>query len=780
MGWGEMRFFFLMALLILDIRPSAEFLSPKPGAASQITVILMLDNSGSMEKNDPNGLRFTGARLFLSLLDPGDTAGVIIFSTESISLTNSLVTIRSGEDKSTLVSQIHTQSPEGFTDVKAAFQTADRILNGFELDRRAVYIVFLTDGKPEIKSPYAGYEKETLEAAKRLHVPILAIALTPSAQTPFLDQLAIETGGQVIPADTALDLTDAYLNILGQIKDRTVLNATENDFSFFVDPGLAPYIDSVSFILARTGNDSVHLYSPFGEAIQRNSQNVRFYLENPGFVTIDIQSPSPGMWTFQTKMNGKFKTSAILHSRLRIEMDSPGNLHQQSKPMQITVRMTEELPDGKRVPILGDATFTAVITLPDGAQASLDLFYDDGTHGDALAGDGVFSRRYVNTHQAGTYAIQIRGHKANVPIEEIARVAVIPFPELIIQEPVGIQEFGGDALQLQVLLKDAGNYSLEGGTLVATIGPPSGIISEIGLMKNGETYSGSFVPKQEGIYQVQIRGKDAMYRGLPYEETVSSRFDVKFIRTLNIEADRWSANGCLDGRGYVPLHLHLFSPQPEIVQFKVFGVDGLQLNPPSIHSAVGSQEFLLQMSTPSGTFSPGKYQFHLDVESSSEFEQQPMPADFSFEVPNVFQRCGSAFRWGGLSGFVLLVAALFITWKIRADTAPALLSGTLRYWQESSGSIPSIQEQDLALFAKSNILVGSDASCDIQIVDCGLDEQHFALFTEKPLDGLQILLKPMGETHKGYSQIHGAVVLHHGDMFRIKDLFFQYLSDSGE
>ncbi len=53
---------------------------------------LILDNSGSMELVTGRRTRFTGARMFLSLLDAA-TPRIILFSTDSVLLTDGLVTI---------------------------------------------------------------------------------------------------------------------------------------------------------------------------------------------------------------------------------------------------------------------------------------------------------------------------------------------------------------------------------------------------------------------------------------------------------------------------------------------------------------------------------------------------------------------------------------------------------------------------------------------------------------------------------------------------------------
>ena len=354
--------------------------------------------------------------------------------------------------------------------------------------------------------------------------------------------------------------------------------------------------------------------------------------------------------------------------------------------MLVQARLTEELPDGSRVPIIGEATFSATVTRPGGTQESLDRLYDDGTHGDTLAGDGIFSRLYLNTQEIGTYMIEVYGHKAEVPVEALAKVDVIPFPEMILQEPVGSQPFAGGPLQVRVQLKNSAGFPIESGGLIASLRSPSGLSSEIGLVEQAGLYSGSFVPAEEGTYQIQVMGKNAVYRGLSYEEALTSEFEVNFVRTLKMQADEWVPNSCFDARGKVPVHVAVFSPQAETIELNVSGMEALQAYPVLIRTKGGAEVFNVEVETPSGILSPGAYQFHLEPQSpsGSAFEQQPVPANFTFQVPSLYQRCGSIIRWSGLSGFAVLMAVLLVARKIRLDAMPTLVAGTLRYWPEDS------------------------------------------------------------------------------------------------
>ena len=206
MGQVRMRIIFLAALVITNI---AAFPAFSQTASGQVAVILVLDNSSSMDGNDPSGLRFTGTRLFASLLEPGDSAGVVLFSTQSNVLTDGLKVIQNEGDKPALLERLQDQSPDGYTDVKSAFFDVKELLRDADLTGRTAYVVFLTDGKPEIENAYPRYRWKP-GPGQSLRVPVLAIALTSSAQTPFLDRLARGTGGQVIAADNAADLLDAY------------------------------------------------------------------------------------------------------------------------------------------------------------------------------------------------------------------------------------------------------------------------------------------------------------------------------------------------------------------------------------------------------------------------------------------------------------------------------------------------------------------------------------------------------------------------------------------
>ncbi len=204
----------LIFILLANLSPGATA-AAQSSASEHLAVILILDDSGSMKTSDPSNLRYMAAQLFISLLDKGDAAGALRFSTTSSPITNGIEIIASPEGQRQLVELLTTVPPDGFTDVKAAFEEAQHMKAAFNQAGFRVAVIFLTDGKPEIPNPYETYEQEALEAAHGLHVPILSVALTHAGQSTFLNRLASETGGQVIFAESAADLLDIYLQDSG-------------------------------------------------------------------------------------------------------------------------------------------------------------------------------------------------------------------------------------------------------------------------------------------------------------------------------------------------------------------------------------------------------------------------------------------------------------------------------------------------------------------------------------------------------------------------------------
>lgn len=635
-----------LSLLLLGgaFSPSVQAQEEKP---ESLCVVLALDSSGSMEWNDPQGLRFTSAQLFVALLDYGDRVGLIDFSTGSESLTEGLVTINGPADKVALIELLAPEPPEGYTDIKAALEDAAAMLTDVE-GCGARTLVLLTDGEPEIESKYPEYEDEALAVAGELDVPVMSIALTQAGESVFLQQLSMATDepGIVIPAADAEALLDAYLDLLSLLKDRTISGgegvSAPADVVLPIDPALVPYIDQISFVVSMSPGVEAELIAPDGTPVSPDAPGVSFSQITPRFAVYTIVEPVGGDWTFRLEGDGRALARAVLRSRLRVSPVAPGPFHPQGRPMHIVTSLIEEAADGTTTTLIGEATFSAVIRRPDGTREALDLLYDDGTHEDAIAGDGDFTGLYVNTDLPGVYEITLSGRKGAIPATGRLRVTVVPFPELTIESPeAGLHEVRSEPLAFSVALTGAEPVTLDRGDIVAEItGPDERAVKLPLVAADGETrYTGSYLPLTDGEYTIRFALAGAYYRGVAYQTEASQMFSVVLIPTVTIldevvdlgmiEKAQMAKGATVNLRGLST------SQSPEPLSVTLAGVPGVTLVDVQPAELGPVQETRLVLTLQGADVEPGDYEATLTFAAREgvDLGRRQIPLRFTVYVP---------------------------------------------------------------------------------------------------------------------------------------------------
>lgn len=505
-----------------------------------LAVIFIIDDSGSMAKNDPKDLRYQAARLFVASLDHGDRVGAIQFSNTARVITNGFMWIKDSKSKDELISLFAPVEPDGYTDVQAAFRKAAEIINGFSTPGYQRVIVFLTDGKPEVEYQTQNYELDTLELIQDIGVPVYAIALTPAGQTAFLSAVATKTNGLVVPCKEMNDILDSYLSILGELKDRSILGSgisqSPNSIQFHLDPALMPYVSKASFVVSKEESISAVLISPDGDTVSTSNQRLS-YLSNSdtSFQVLTIEEPEGGHWIIDLEGRGDAQIRVILHTHLRIKLLTPGGLHEAGQPMLIEASLYEELADSQTMTIIGETLFAAQITKPGNISESLDRLYDDGTHGDRIADDGVFSRVYVNADQPGAYQITLKGRKGGIQLSATSSVEVIEFPEIVLSEPAETAyEIRDKTIPISMEIDKWGLRGFEGSFQTRVISP-SGREHFLSMREEQGVYSTEFSPTESGDYLINIQAIHAFYRGVPYEHKLSKLINVMIVPLVSIE-----------------------------------------------------------------------------------------------------------------------------------------------------------------------------------------------------------------------------------------------------
>ncbi len=235
-----------------------------------------------------------------------------------------------------------------------------------------------------------------------------------------------------------------------------------------------PTVKAMGVNLHYGGSEMVlSLVSPSGEAIPSiSSNNVAAYVAD-GFAAISVVAPEAGMWQavvdpVNVPANGEpYLLTVTLDSDIELDVEAQRN--QTVVPVggacALTAMVQEE---GSAVP---GAILTGQITGPDGASYPL-AFYDDGTHGDTNANDGVFAAT-ATLKLPGGYLVTVQAD-AQINGEPVQRMASASL-------------WGQAAEQAPVL-----SISLGEGLVALTWVDPSGLfqLESVSTLSTGATWTG--------------------------------------------------------------------------------------------------------------------------------------------------------------------------------------------------------------------------------------------------------------------------------------------------
>ena len=178
-------------------------------------VILVLDNSGSMKKNDPQFLTKQAVTEFINKLDESTRVAIIIFD-QDVRMAVPLTEITSASRQGLLDSLSKINYRGLYTNSPAAIESAiyDLKNNGREEARKI--IVFMTDGIVDTGNIDRDLEKtkwlkEDLAAdAADAGIKIFGIAFTENADFELIQSLAQKTDGEYYRALMADDLQNVF------------------------------------------------------------------------------------------------------------------------------------------------------------------------------------------------------------------------------------------------------------------------------------------------------------------------------------------------------------------------------------------------------------------------------------------------------------------------------------------------------------------------------------------------------------------------------------------
>ena len=182
------------------VAPTPAFATPADD--SMLDLVFVIDNSGSMRKNDPNFITPQVVRTFVRQLPAAALVGMVLFD-QNARLLSPMTRISNEKADQAIIASLkkidyrgqRTNTPVGIE--RAIYELK---INGRPLAQKG--IVLITDGIVDTGDPrkdeeLAQWLKEDLTAqCKQLGIRIFGIALTEAADFSLIQTLALRTDGE--------------------------------------------------------------------------------------------------------------------------------------------------------------------------------------------------------------------------------------------------------------------------------------------------------------------------------------------------------------------------------------------------------------------------------------------------------------------------------------------------------------------------------------------------------------------------------------------------------
>ena len=396
----------------------------------EVEVILMIDRSGSMVGID-NDLKpindvKAAAKQLVSFLQPGNSAiGVTSFTNPGLERTDVPMTDipdPEGGIIATINAGIDNIFPEGFTALyDGANYGCDQLL-AFDptANNGQVRIgMLLSDGADNASTTTVA---DVVNKYNTANIPLFTFGYGDGYDHDKLQVLSSQTNGTFYANLTSTaTLQAAFINAVAASMGRQLLPETwvsNNGFTFPVDPTMNAVTISMSYQRGDAGSSvnfefrdpTNNLVSPAPTIVRAGAATpvVYPYTEN---VTITITNTTlvnstRGTWFCDMAIAGNVSgisyriASNSLGRTPELMVENQGGVSvAYPTPLLFTAAVVYES-------MVTDISMVATLKAPDGSTSSVTM-YDDGTHGDVTASDGIYSAIYTDYSQNGDYQLTV-------------------------------------------------------------------------------------------------------------------------------------------------------------------------------------------------------------------------------------------------------------------------------------------------------------------------------------------------------------------------------------
>jgi hypothetical protein len=486
----------LLPLILLSATPvsargAAWQLAMSRQAPSGHVTVIILDMSGSMAQNDPNGLRCSAANAYIDLSGPGEYVGVIgltgsgsggpdqFGSAEVWAPPAEMATVASRAAlRQTIAQRSKNCQPQAATPTYDALREALTMLKSATAQSGlSGSVILLTDGAPYPKqdAQIAAIQRDLLPQFKQGGFPIDAIGLgTDQTLHTFLSGLADATGGSyyddghgVVPGVSALNIAPFFVAIFalrnGRIATNDIPPTQLNGATVSRNFSVGDFVSQLSVIAVKDSpGATVTLTAPNGQLVTSSAAGI-LYSSDPHYAIFSIPDPQQGAWQLNARGSGQFLMDSLKVSTLALSILSPSG--QTPAPLGQPLSIAAQLRNGG-VAITGTRySLTGSIDYAGGSgQYRQDFTLDDS------ASPGTYEAQVVAPASAppGAYTVTILAREISDTIASATRsLRIERFPAPVLLSPATHQPVATGAVSAQVTQWDPALRFIYGAPVAA-------------------------------------------------------------------------------------------------------------------------------------------------------------------------------------------------------------------------------------------------------------------------------------------------------------------------
>ncbi len=257
-----------------------------------ITLGFILDSSGSMSQNDPQGMRKSAVEMIIDELNGNENVFLIDFDDHSSWLNSNNY---ENYSKELLKDDIRGVNSDGGTEIGGGLVTMQNAIETTDKSNSKGGIILLTDGKNNNAFNYS-----LLDWYNQNNFPISTVSFVGDVDNRLLSDIASITKGNYFRASNAYDVVMYFREFINSISGNSSLVLSRNliqqgesqTCSFYVDGGMG-------FIYAGTNwsgsKIKLKLISPKNKIFTENDNNGEWSIGS-NFVSVKTMSPEPGKW----------------------------------------------------------------------------------------------------------------------------------------------------------------------------------------------------------------------------------------------------------------------------------------------------------------------------------------------------------------------------------------------------------------------------------------------------------------------------------------------------